>query len=296
MASRMLTVAFSAAEWILARFPQRLLWNMATIAAYIAVFLHPERIRIAEENIRSAYQDISTGQLKKIVFESARNLFHVFFEIPFIAHASREEILHIIRAENMESVKTLIMKHGKVVFVSAHFGNWEYAALTGPLYLGCPVTIVGKPQKNVYVDNFLNSMRERFGNKVIPMNRAVRRMMELLETNHSIALLVDQAATPQDIFVDFFGRNAPTYKTAAALSLRCNAPLIFGLAERQPDLTYIVKFKEIPSADLDGYNEENVRILTERHVKVLENAIREQPGQWLWFHRRWKHAEYATAS
>jgi KDO2-lipid IV(A) lauroyltransferase len=34
--------------------------------------------------------------------------------------------------------------------------------------------------------------------------------------------------------------------------------------------------------------EEEVVRLTRRCNEELEKAIREDPGQWLWFHRRWK--------
>ena len=164
----------------------------------------------------------------------------------------------------------------------------------GPLVLGCPVTIVGKPQRNAFVNTYLDRMRCRFGNDIIPMEGSIRKMMRLLEENKSIALLADQCATRQDLFVNFFGRPAPTYKTAASLSLRFHAPLIFSLAERINDWKYRIVYQEIPSDDLDGATEENVRILTERHVNALEDAIRKQPGQWLWLHRRWKFTEYAA--
>ena len=29
--------------------------------------------------------------------------------------------------------------------------------------------------------------------------------------------------------------------------------------------------------------------ITEKHVRILESMIREQPEYWIWSHRRWKH-------
>jgi KDO2-lipid IV(A) lauroyltransferase len=29
--------------------------------------------------------------------------------------------------------------------------------------------------------------------------------------------------------------------------------------------------------------------ITNRHVQILENLIKEQPAYWLWSHKRWKH-------
>ena len=30
--------------------------------------------------------------------------------------------------------------------------------------------------------------------------------------------------------------------------------------------------------------------ITNRHVHILEELIREEPAYWLWSHRRWKHS------
>jgi len=276
--------------WLFSYMPHRLRWWCATASARIACVLRVRRILIAEDNIRTSFPDYTEEEVKKTAFSSAQNLFQVFFEMPFIARASRRQLMQFIRADNNGEIKELLAHRKKAVFISGHYGNWECIALSGPLLLDCPVTIVVKPQRNVRINAMLESMRSRFGNTVIPMEGSIRKMMHLLDDNKSVALLADQSATRQDIFVDFFGRSAPTYKTAAALSLRFHAPLIFGMAKREAGF-YRVHYQEIPSADLGGPTEENIRILTERHVKVLETAIRENPGHWSWYHRRWKHTK-----
>ncbi|NLP12235.1 hypothetical protein GX408_17690, partial [bacterium] len=39
---------------------------------------------------------------------------------------------------------------------------------------------------------------------------------------------------------------------------------------------------------LTGATEENIRILTQRHVQLLEKYVRQWPDHWFWMHRRWK--------
>lgn len=282
---------FQGAQAVFARIPHRARWRCATIAARIVSALRISRIRIAEDNIRSAYPEYSDEQVKRLAFESARNLFQVFFEMPFLAYAAQHKIFRIIETENAEVITRLLQERKNAVFISGHFGNWELSALSGPMFLQCPLTIVGQVQRSERVNLFLNVLRHRFGNDVIPMEGAIRRMMRLLAEGKSIALLADQGASQQEIVVNFFNRPAPTYTTAAALALRYNVPLIFGTAIRKDNLTYKVSYREIPSSDLCSATEENIRILTERHVQALETVIREYPGQWLWLHRRWKRGK-----
>jgi KDO2-lipid IV(A) lauroyltransferase len=289
-------VLFRLIGALLSRMPAGMRWKCAGGVARGVMLLRLRRITIAEENIRASFSGIKEEDVRKIVFESTRSLIETFFELPFLARATPGQLARIIKAINPELARTVIEKYGRVIFISAHYGNWELGAIAIPLYFGTPVTIVGKPQRNKYINTYLDAMRERLHNFIVPMDGGVRAMMQALEQKNSIALLLDQSATRQDMFVDFFGRPAPTYKAVAALALKFDVPILFGLAVRQPDLTYVLELQEIPRGDLHGYNDDNIRILTERHVKALEDAIRNVPGQWLWMHRRWKYSEYATLS
>jgi KDO2-lipid IV(A) lauroyltransferase len=48
---------------------------------------------------------------------------------------------------------------------------------------------------------------------------------------------------------------------------------------------FVLTFTEITS---DPKNTAEFEI-TEKHVRMLEKGIREQPHNWLWTHKRWKH-------
>jgi hypothetical protein len=47
---------------------------------------------------------------------------------------------------------------------------------------------------------------------------------------------------------------------------------------------YVVHIREITAAPrqaFDGW-------ITQEHMRMLEQSIRERPADWLWSHRRWK--------
>ena len=54
------------------------------------------------------------------------------------------------------------------------------------------------------------------------------------------------------------------------------------------DGTYLVNLQEVKTDDLH-YCKEDLIELTKRHVKLLEEMIRANPGLWAWQHRKWKH-------
>ena len=79
------------------------------------------------------------------------------------------------------------------------------------------------------------------------------------------------------------------YTGPAILSLKSNAPLLFGIAIRQKDFSYKIFITEIRRDNLPENYDEKVKVLSERILRHLENFIRQYPEQWLWMHKRWKH-------
>jgi len=115
------------------------------------------------------------------------------------------------------------------------------------------------------------------------MYNAAKTIINVIRSNEVLALLTDQAATKdKDLFVDFFGRQASTFKVVAELALRYKVPIVMGFAVRQENRKYKADITEIDYTDLvidEKLSIENVRILTERHTQHLENIIRKYPAQ-----------------
>ena len=114
--------------------------------------------------------------------------------------------------------------------------------------------------------------------------------MEVLENNRALTFLADQDAGQRGLFVDFFGQPASTHKAIALLAIEHQAPVAVGVARRiGPGFRYEIRCEDvIDPAELAG-TAEDVRILTQRFTSALERLIRQDPTQYLWLHRRWKH-------
>ena len=171
----------------------------------------------------------------------------------------------------------------------AHFGNWELNALVTKSHLAVPCIAVEKVQSNPLIHKCIHEYRKKFGAIVLPMELSIREILKTLQAGGAVAMAVDQAAAKESVGVEFFGRVVPTFQGPAVFSLRTGAPILIGLAVRQADGTYRVMFHKVPSDDLDGASEKNIVELTQRHIKLTEQLIREHPEQWMWMHKRWKH-------
>lgn len=252
------------------------------------------RKHVTLNNLRSAYPEKTSSELETLARASYRSIGTALFEFLWFPCFSSERIQQVSRIENPDVVREIHGRGKGIILSTAHFGNWELLAQGTHIALGLPVSIIVKPQSNPYVDERINLWRTQWGNKVVPMGKAVREIFRALEAGGVVGIVADQSAPKESIAVSFFGRDVPTYEGPAVFSLKTGAPIMMGFAIRQPDGTYQSHYEEIPSSDLTEYNERNVRELTRRHVEVTERFIRMYPDHWMWMHKRWKHAHEAS--
>lgn len=242
------------------------------------------------DNLHKAYPEKSESELNAIATGAYRNIGTTFFELMWFPRLTRQRIGDLVRIEGLEFIREAKARGRGIILLTAHFGNWELLAAATSLAVGSPVLIVVKPQANPLVDKEVNRWRTLFGNSVVPMGVSVREILRALHNGDVVGIVADQSAPMENIAVEFFGRMVPTHLGPAVFCLKTGAALFNGVAVRQPDGTYCARFDEVPTSDLGGYSEESVAELTRRHVKMSEELIRAHPDQWMWMHKRWKHA------
>lgn len=174
-----------------------------------------------------------------------------------------------------------------VVAVSAHLGNWEIGAVVLG-HLGHPPTWLLRPIENPLVQEGLNRQRATAGIGVIEKWGGLREAMHVLRRGDVVAMLVDQDARDQGVFVPFFGKEASTLKSPAMLSIRTGAPILPFAARREGNRIVVEIAEPIVPEASTADRDEDLEKVTARFTKVIEDWIRKSPNQWLWLHRRWK--------
>jgi KDO2-lipid IV(A) lauroyltransferase len=111
----------------------------------------------------------------------------------------------------------------------------------------------------------------------------------VLESGAGLCFIADQNAGSKGLFVDFFGRQASTYKSIGLLAIHHEVPIIVGCARRLSDrFDYeIVVNRVIHPSEWTGRDDELMWI-TQEYTRAIEEFIRVDPSQYLWVHRRWK--------
>jgi KDO2-lipid IV(A) lauroyltransferase len=256
-----------------------------------ACFWHciPIRRSLTLMQLRAAFPDRDEAEIRGIARASFVNLVTTIFELMWTPRLDDDDIAECIRMRNPEVIEQALRRGSGVIFMSGHFGNWEWLSVGVARLLGLPFTVIVHPIHNPRVDALVESWRQRFANRSIPMGVSIREIIHTLRNRGAVAMLADQSGPSGSLYVRFFGKPAATYEGPATFALRIGAPIIMGFAIRADDGNYDIIVEEIPTQDLHGLTDANVRELTRRHVRALEKIVSTHPSQWLWQHKRWKH-------
>jgi Kdo2-lipid IVA lauroyltransferase/acyltransferase len=282
-------IFFRALAFIIQCLPLTLVHKSGFAAAWLAYPLLKSRRNVALENLRYAFPEMDESKRHSIAFQSFKSVSAAFFELLWYPKYTKARIKQRVHVENIDVLQRLLERKKGIVFLTAHFGNWELASQAISIYSNTTVYTIAKPQSNLLVDRVLTRWRELFGLKIVPMGISVREILRALQEGGIVALAADQSAPKESIAVEFFGREVPTFQGPAIFSLKTGAPIVLGCTVRQEDGSYSMQFIHVPSDDLQGTSEEKIFTLTQRQVSMTEQVIRQHPEQWMWMHKRWKH-------
>ncbi|MDP4176192.1 MAG: lysophospholipid acyltransferase family protein [Bacteroidota bacterium] len=263
--------------------------HFAHLLAMMFFYVIPVRKETVISNLQKAFPGLSQKEVKKIAYRNYYSFCVTLIEIMCIPRLTPEQVKKMVYCSNLEAIKERYELNRGLIFLTAHFGNWELAASSVSLQLGVPLYVVAKPQRNSLVSDWLNTMREKFGNKVVLLGMSFRNIFKVLYQKNIVALVGDQRGDIDGPRVKFMGIDSSVYPGTAVLALRTKSPIAVAIVERQKDFSYRIDAQFIDIEDLEGTDEEKVLEINQRYSNILETYIRRNPEQWFWMHKRWKY-------
>lgn len=230
----------------------------------------------------------SEREIKQIAVGAFENLGRSVVEFAWIQGKPPAELLRRTAFEGMEHYEAALRRKKGVLFLTAHFGNWEWMAAALSLRQGKKIHVVARPLDNPDLNRMVNAWRERDGNQVLNKRTSAAEIMRLLKAGEVVGILLDQnTAAGEAIFVDYFGRPAATHKGMAILALRTGAAVLPTFIIREKGRHRVVIDKPLEIARTGDLGRD-VREATALFTRTIESAVRRHPDHWLWVHRRWK--------
>lgn len=188
-----------------------------------------------------------------------------------------------------EQAKWLMQEGKGLIMATAHYGNFEIMGYMFGLF-GFNVYSIARPLDNKFINRYLYDVRRRKGQKIIDKKGASELMSDTALRGATLGFIADQDAGKKGVFVDFFGRKASTYKSIGLLAISNNVPICVGYSRRIDNRFYFeIGVTRIIFPEEWADKDDPLRWVTAEYTKAIEQFIREDPSQYWWLHRRWKH-------
>ncbi|MCP4379076.1 MAG: lysophospholipid acyltransferase family protein, partial [bacterium] len=248
--------------------------------------------KIAIEQIRRSFPDWSEKKVHRTARASICNMVCMGLELLLTPRIIRPETWRRhIRLRNMENVvSTLISRDRPMLLVTGHFGNWELAGYFSAT-IGLSFSSVARRIDNPYINDLIFGVRERTGQRMIYKQGAAEQIEKAFDSNEAVSIVCDQDAGARGIFVDYFDRPASTFKSIGLLAMQYDAPIAVICCRRlEGQFNFEIFNQRMIEPSEWSDKDDPLRWITQQYTSALEQAVRTQPEQYFWVHRRWKHA------
>lgn len=288
------TLEFALARTIisgLGALPRPAAVSLGTLLGRVACFLPGRLKRTGEINLRIAFPEKSEAERRQLLrgsFENLGRLLGEFSQLPRATPAALRELIEYdeVGLAHLRDAE----KNGRgIIFLTGHVGSWELLSF-GWSALEYPISFLVRPIDNPRVEEMIETIRTRFGNRAIDKKSAARQALRVLREGGTLGILSDLNSHPHEgVFVPFFGKLACTTAGIATLALKTNAVVIPTCAVWDKQKKRYFFHGDAPVEIIrTGDPRKDVELNTARFAAAMERIIRLYPDQWLWIHKRWK--------
>jgi Kdo2-lipid IVA lauroyltransferase/acyltransferase len=279
---------FYAINWLVTLLPLPVLYIFSDFLFVILYYFPSYRRKVVAANLKNSFPEKSLEELKLIEKKFYKHLADLFVETLKLTHMSDKQLMRRCTVSNPEIVEKLFNDKRDTIAVLGHYNNWEWLVIVAH-YTNYRFTSIYKPLQNKYFDNFLNNNRKQYGTLLVPMSFIIREIINdrKMGINTFSAFISDQTPAKGDIryWTTFLNQDTPVYTGAEKIASRFDMAVVFFNPQKIKRGYYNLNI-ELLFDHTAGLPEHTI---TEKHVRRLEEIIREKPEYWLWTHRRWKH-------
>lgn len=287
-----MTVLINLFGFFVRLFPLRIVQRFGLIFGLFLFYVFPIRKKVALNNLNLCFPEKNPEWKKSVLKECYINLGINIFELFYLPKIDKIAADKIIKVNNAELFEEGLNKNKGLILMSAHFSNWELFAYAFPYFAHYNLNIVAKEQASSGVNEYVMNLRKSSGNSIISLGLGIKEAFTKIKEGEIVSFLIDQAAHSQYAeYVKLFGIEVPAFPGAVKIALRTGCELIFAYGIRK-NFNYEIFVERISTIVYDGKKDSDVNALVQLVNKKLEEIIRKYPGQWLWFHKRFKDARF----
>ena len=269
-------------------FPRRAWLRVCGMLGSVAWHFAVATRKLTEKHLAMAFPNLTSSEIRRL---SKSNFKMLGKNAGDIIRSSRVmdlgQLEKFLVTEGLENYEAAHARGNGVIFLTCHLGAFDLQ-ITNMAMRGLNPNIIGTPLKDKRLNDLLWNYRNLHGAIPIARGKETFRMIKVLKSGGSVALLIDQDTKVKTVFVDFFGMQAATPVGATVLALKTGAAVVPTYIYLGDDeLQHMHILPEIPMIST-GDEEHDIWFNTQILTNFIEEKIRQHPEQWVWMHERWK--------
>ena len=244
------------------------------------------RGKVIMDNLRASFPEKQEAELKMIKNQFYRHLGDVVVESFKTLSISERDLNQRVRLINPEVINAFYEQRQSVIAATAHQGNWEWMLVSCSSQLPFHVDAVYQQLKSTFFDELMKKLRSRFGAEPVEKRTAFRSMVKHRDKVCITAMVSDQKTRnlQHQYLTDFLNQPTAFYSGPERIARKLSQPVLFVNMKRRQRGYYDIIFHVVETPPFGTHDQG----ITEKYVRLVEQAIRERPAEWLWSHRRWK--------
>lgn len=265
--------------------PFFVLYGISDVAFFLLYYIFGYRKIIVMGNLNIAFPEKTIDEKKRIARKFYRNLTDTFIETIKLLSISKKEFDR--RASiNMSEIIPLLDKGKTLQVHCGHQMNWEYGHQV--FARGMPIRWVGVYMRinNKAMERLILKIRNVGNTVMVPLQEFGNRTHNVFKKQFGIGLIADQnPGIPSSAYwLNFFNRPVPFIPGPEKAARRNNSSVIFvnGIKIKRGFYHYKI---DLITENGSEFSEGELTLL---YRDYLEAAIRLNPDNYLWTHKRWK--------
>jgi Kdo2-lipid IVA lauroyltransferase/acyltransferase len=244
------------------------------------------RKKVVFDNLKACFPEKSPQEIERIAAASYQNLADVLLEGIKGFSISSEELRKRYIFKNPEMLHAVQTKGGSSIAMAAHFSNWEWGTMGFPIFI-TERKVIGfyKPLSNKRIDRYTHNNRSRTRLVLASIYETPQNFTEFENTPSVFVLVSDQNPNRALHWVRFLGQETACLHGADKYARQYGYAVFYTDIQRVKRGFYEVRFEPLalePQTLSDGD-------ITKLFMARLEKQLLENPNNWLWSHKRWKH-------
>lgn len=241
------------------------------------------RQHVVDTNLRHCLPDLNESERHRIRNQCYMNIGILVTEMSMCWWWSETRLRNMVEIRGQKHIDAAFMSQRGVILLTGHFTSLEIGARLLALYM--PVQVMYRTQKNQLFDHYLYHKRSQYFTHTVSRKNTLKLIKGIKKQIPTWYAPDQDFRAERNVFAPFMGVQAATITASSRLAQVSNSVMLPFYPERKTDGSGYILRIEPP---LENFPSGDDKADAAQINASIEKFIREQPGNYMWIHKRFK--------